>query len=107
MVQGKKRDFAAYGIDLEFDDDALVEIAHRAFMAGIGARGLTAVIERTLIRFEKLLPSSSVRKLFVTRELLDHPEQVADDLLIRDAVAQFQRHFLEKSGLILEFSPEA
>ncbi len=107
VVQSKKRDFAAYGIELEFDDEALLEIAHRAYQAGIGARGLAAVMERTLIRFEKLLPSSSVRKLAVTKELLLDPEAAAADILTKDAVTQFQRKFLEKSGLILEFAPEA
>jgi endopeptidase Clp ATP-binding regulatory subunit ClpX len=104
VIQGKKRDFAAYGIDLEFEDDALRYIAHQAHAAGIGARGLTAVIERSLIRFEKMLPSSGIRKLAVTQHLMTHADAVAAELLARDAVAQFQRRFLEKSGLILEFS---
>ncbi len=106
VVQGKKSDFAAYGIELEFDDDALREIARRAHTAGIGARGLTSVMERALVRFEKLLPSSTVKKLPVTRELIGNPEATAAELLTHDAVAQFQRKFLERSGLILEFPPE-
>jgi hypothetical protein len=106
VIQGKKRDFAAYGIELYFEDDALHEFAERAYKAGIGARGLTSVIERALIRFEKLLPSSSVKALTVTRELVLHPEAAATELLTRDSVAQFQRSFLEKSGLILEFPPD-
>jgi endopeptidase Clp ATP-binding regulatory subunit ClpX len=107
VIQGKKRDFAAYGIDLEFDEESLRQIAKQAHAAGIGARGLTSVIERALIRFEKMLPSSDIRHLSVTKELLDNAESVAADLLTRDAVAAFQRRFLEKSGLILEFSPSA
>jgi ATP-dependent Clp protease ATP-binding subunit ClpX len=107
VVQGKKRDFAAYGIDLEFDEEALREIAHRAHAAGIGARGLTAIIEKALIRFEKLLPSSTIRKLSVTRDLLLNPDSAATEILARDAVVQFQRRFLERTGLILEFTPEA
>jgi ATP-dependent Clp protease ATP-binding subunit ClpX len=107
VVRGKKEDFAAYGIELDFEDEALREIARRAHRAGIGARGLTSVIERALVRFEKLLPTSTVRKLTVTRDLILDPEQIAQELLCRDFVGQFQRSFLERTGLILEFSPEA
>jgi ATP-dependent Clp protease ATP-binding subunit ClpX len=103
VTRGKRRDFAAYGIELSFDEDALKEIARRAYQAGIGARGLTSVMERSLIRFEKLLPSSGVRKLHVTRELVLDSDSAAAEILTADGVAQFQRKFLEKSGLVLEF----
>lgn len=103
VTRGKTRDFAAYGIELTFDDDALREIARRAYQAGIGARGLMSVMERSLIRFEKLLPSSGIRKLHVDRDLILEPERVAFDLLAQDGIVQFQRQFLEKNGLILEF----
>ncbi len=107
VVQGKKQDFAAYGIELTFEDDALKEIARRAYAAGIGARGLTSVMEKNLIRFEKLLPSSKVRKLDVTRDLIFDPEAAAAGILSKDSVQQFQRKFLEKSGLVLEFPSES
>jgi ATP-dependent Clp protease ATP-binding subunit ClpX len=107
VVQGKKRDFAAYGIELEFEDDALKEIAHRAAQEGIGARGLLAVTERTLVRFEKLLPISSIKRLVVTRELVQNPGQVACTLLTDEIISDFQRRFLEKTGLVLEISAES
>jgi len=107
VVQGKKSDFAAYGIELSLEDDALREIARRAYAAGIGARGLTSVMERGLIRFEKLLPSSTVNRLTVTRELILDPDSAAAELLAGNAVKQFQQNFLEKNGLILEFPAEA
>jgi len=106
VIQGKKRDFAAYGIELDFTEESLREIARRAHSLGIGARGLTSIVERALIKFEKLLPASTIRKLTVTNELLNNPEQVAEDLLITDAINTFQRGFLEKHGLILEM-PQA
>jgi len=40
-----------------------------------GARGLVSVIERVLLPFEKRLPSSSIRTLVVTRDLVLHPEE--------------------------------
>jgi hypothetical protein len=107
VTRGKIRDFAAYGVELSFDDDALQEIARRACQAGIGARGLMTVMERSLIRFEKLLPTSGVRKLHVTRDLILEPERVALEILASDGVAVFQRKFLERSGLVLEFPKES
>ena len=102
VIQGKKRDFAAYGIDLEFTDEALREISRRAHKLGIGARGLTSVVEKALIKFEKLLPSSTIRKLTVTVDLIENPVRNAEELLITDAINTFQRGFLEKHGLVLE-----
>ncbi len=107
VIQGKVRDFAAYGIELTFDDAALREMARRAHTLGIGARGLTSVAERALIKFEKLLPSSTLRSLHVTIELINHPEQVAAELLVTDAINTFQRGFLEKHGLVLEIPVES
>ncbi|MCX6601570.1 MAG: AAA family ATPase [bacterium] len=107
VTRGKMRDFAAYGVELSFDDDALKEIARRAYQARIGARGLMTVMERSLIRFEKLLPTSGVRKLHVTRDLILEPERVALEILASDGVAVFQRKFLERSGLVLEFPKES
>ncbi len=106
VIQGKTRDFAAYGIELEFTDEALREIAKRAHKLGIGARGLTSIVERALIKFEKLLPSSTIRKLTATVDLIEHPVKIAEDLLVTDAINTFQRGFLEKHSLVLEI-PQA
>ena len=56
IVQGKKRDFLAYGIEIEFEDRALRRIAEKAFEEKTGARGLVSVFERVLIKFEKKFP---------------------------------------------------
>jgi endopeptidase Clp ATP-binding regulatory subunit ClpX len=107
VIQGKKRDFAAYGIELEFEEDALREIAKRAHAQGIGARGLTSVVESILIQFEKMLPSSTVKKLIVTRDLIENPQSTAIQMLTADAIGGFQRDFLEKHGFVLEIPPES
>ncbi len=107
VVLGKQRDFAAYGIELEFHDDALREIAHRAYLQKIGARGLISVVEKALIRFEKILPSTTVRKLTVTRGTILNPEAELESLLFDDAFLNFQRKFLERTnGLIFELPRE-
>jgi ATP-dependent Clp protease ATP-binding subunit ClpX len=107
VIQGKQRDFAAYGIKLEFTDDALREIARRAYKAGIGARGLLTVTEQVLIRFEKLLPVSHIRELTVTREMVENPYEKVAELFFEQSIRDFQRQFFESSGIALEFPSES
>ena len=73
VIIGKKRDFKSYGIDLRFEDDALYRIAKKAFGYNTGARGLVSVIEKVLIKFEKKLPSTTIKRLLVTREMVENP----------------------------------
>ncbi len=51
-------DLKAWGIDLEFSDDALTEVARRAEMEGTGARGLISVIHRVLLEDMYRLPGN-------------------------------------------------
>jgi hypothetical protein len=74
VIQGKKRDFRAYGIDIRFEDAALRALAEGAWQEQTGARGLVSAVERALMRFEKKLPSTEVRTLVVTKELIHDPE---------------------------------
>jgi endopeptidase Clp ATP-binding regulatory subunit ClpX len=73
IVMGKKRDFKAYGIHLQFKDDALRRIAENASQERTGARGLVSAIERVLLKFEHTLPSTNIRHLVVTRAIVDDP----------------------------------
>ena len=66
IIIGKKRDFKAYGIDLQFEDEALRRIAENAFQERTGARGLVSAVEKVLIKFEHTLPSTDIRHLVVT-----------------------------------------
>ncbi len=74
VILGKKRDFAAYNIDIRFEDAVLKMLAARAFQENTGARGLVSAIEEALLPFEKHLPSTAVRQFPVTQDLLAHPE---------------------------------
>ncbi len=51
-------DLKAWGIDLEFTDDALTEIAKYAEQEGTGARGLISIIHRVLFEDMYRLPGS-------------------------------------------------
>jgi ATP-dependent Clp protease ATP-binding subunit ClpX len=73
IVQGKKRDFKAYGIDLQFEDAALRRLAENAARERTGARGLVSAMEKALLKFEHRLPSTEIHRLVVTRALVDGP----------------------------------
>jgi ATP-dependent Clp protease ATP-binding subunit ClpX len=75
IILGKKLDFAAYGIRIKFDEDALKWMAHQAFDENTGARGLVSAVENALLDFEKRLPSTRVQRLAVTVDLLTEPKK--------------------------------
>ena len=75
IILGKKLDFAAYGIDIKFDAEALRILAANAFEENTGARGLVSAIEKALLNFERKLPSTSVKKFPVTPAVIEKPEK--------------------------------
>ena len=107
VVLGKKLDFRAYGIDLEFMDEALKMLAAKAYKERTGARGLLSVFEKTLIKFEKTLPSTDIKKLVVDSVVVDNPESVLKNILLNDNIRKFQKEFLLKHGIVMEFDGEA
>jgi endopeptidase Clp ATP-binding regulatory subunit ClpX len=56
IVLGKKLDFAAYGIEIKFEDRLLRALAKHAFDENTGARGLVSAVEKALLDFERKLP---------------------------------------------------
>lgn len=60
-------DLKAWGIDLEFTDDALSEVAKWAEREGTGARGLVSIIHRVLLEDMYRLPGSYTGKFVVDR----------------------------------------
>jgi endopeptidase Clp ATP-binding regulatory subunit ClpX len=91
VVVAKKQDFAAYGIHLQFEEDALRLIAAKTVQERTGARGLVSVMEKILLHFEKTLPSSAVRYLVVSPEIVDNPLQQLQILLADEQVQEEQR----------------
>jgi endopeptidase Clp ATP-binding regulatory subunit ClpX len=83
IINGKKEDFRSYGIDIRFEDESLRILAQRAFPEKTGARGLVSVLERVILPFEKKLPSSNIRHLAITEDIVKNPEQELD-LLLKD-----------------------
>jgi ATP-dependent Clp protease ATP-binding subunit ClpX len=75
IILSKKRDFTAYDINIQFEDEALEKSSEMAAQEKTGARGLVSAVERTLMPFEKHLPSTIIKRLLVTPELVEGPEQ--------------------------------
>ena len=81
IILGKKKDFKSYGIDIQFEDEALYGLAVKAYEEKTGARGLVSAVEKVLIKFEKRLPSTDIRKFVVTRALVEDPKRELERLL--------------------------
>ena len=74
IVRQYHRAFAAYGIEIEFTDDALREIARLAEEEYTGARGLATVCERVLRNFKYELPGRGINSLHVDAALVKSPD---------------------------------
>jgi ATP-dependent Clp protease ATP-binding subunit ClpX len=81
ITLGKKKDFKSYGIDIQFEEEALYELAVMAFEEKTGARGLVSAVEKVLLKFEKRLPSTQIRQFVVTRDVVENPERELGRLL--------------------------
>jgi len=75
IILSKKRDFRAYDIDIQFEDKSLEKLAETASQEKTGARGLVSAVERSLMIFEKRLPSTGIKTLLVTPELIEKPDE--------------------------------
>ena len=82
VIVSKKLDFQAYDISVKFEDGALRALACLAHSEQTGARGLVSTIEKVLLHFEKKLPSTQIKKLPVTREVVENPEDVLEEMLL-------------------------
>ncbi len=81
IIKQYKRSFAAYGIELSFTDEALEDLAAAAAAESTGARALLSLLERALRPFKFELPSTSIRELRITRDLLADPQHYLQRLL--------------------------
>ena len=61
------------GVKLEFTQEALTEIAKRALKRKMGARGLRAIIEHTMLDIMFELPSSNnIKEITITKDTIDN-----------------------------------
>ena len=107
VIVEKKRDFQAYDIEIAFEDGALRKMAQMAYPERTGARGLVSVCEKVLLKFEKKLPSTNIKRFMVTENLVENPEQELEHLLMEAPIQQYQEAFLKEHGIRLTFTPGA
>ena len=81
LIRQYERAFAAYGIEVSFNDAGLRSLARMAGQENTGARGLMTVCERVFRDLKFALPSSKVRKFQVTPELVADPRAALRQLL--------------------------
>lgn len=93
VILGKKLDFAAYGIQIKFDDPVLRILAKNAFNENTGARGLISAVEKALLLFERHLPSASVTRFPVTLPVLESPETALSELLNPETASVYQNEY--------------
>jgi endopeptidase Clp ATP-binding regulatory subunit ClpX len=80
IILGKKLDFAAYDIEIKFEDQLLRMLAGQAFAESTGARGLVSAVEKTLLEFEKKLPSTRLKKFPATLDIIKNPQASIENL---------------------------
>jgi ATP-dependent Clp protease ATP-binding subunit ClpX len=117
IIRQYEQDFAAYGIEVLFQEDGLRRIAELAAEEKTGARGLMTVCEKVFRDFKFELPSTVVKQIVVTNELVDKPAAALQALLAEQAlqeqavlnrvVHEFASRFRESFGISLEFGEDA
>lgn len=79
LVKQYQKLFEMDGVDLEFSQDALEEIAKEAIQKKSGARGLRGIIEQTMMDLMYELPSKpDVKKVYITREVIQGKEKAKE-----------------------------
>jgi ATP-dependent Clp protease ATP-binding subunit ClpX len=117
IVRQYEQSFAAYGIEVLFQDDGLRRVAELAGDEQTGARGLMTVCERVFRQIKFDLPSSHVKRFVVTRELVDNPtaelkkmlaeSEKEERLVARQLVSEFAGRFQENHKLKITFTEAA
>jgi ATP-dependent Clp protease ATP-binding subunit ClpX len=76
VILGKKLDFAAYDIDIKFEDELLRIFAKAAQLENTGARGLVSAVEKVMLPYEKSLPSLNTNKFPATSTVTENAKEV-------------------------------
>jgi len=105
-------DFEGYGIKARFLPESLRAVAKRAADEKTGARALMTVLERALRDYKFELPSTAVKELDITKEMIETPGSHLAELLeanrdsrrglLLEDVAAFALRFQNLHGITLE-----
>jgi ATP-dependent Clp protease ATP-binding subunit ClpX len=96
LVKQYKALFDLDDVELDFDKDALVEIAKKSIERKTGARGLRAIMENVMMDYMYTVPSDDkIKKLVVTKEMVDNNLRLEDK---KDDVLTIEDKKKEKSA---------
>ncbi len=88
LVKQYRKLFQMDGVELEFEDEALVEIAKKAIERKTGARGLRSIIESIMLDVMFELPSrEDIKKCVITKETVMN-ENGSPKLIFNDGSVQ-------------------
>jgi endopeptidase Clp ATP-binding regulatory subunit ClpX len=117
IIRQYEQTFAAYGIEVLFEDAGLRLIARLAGEEETGARGLMTVCERIFRNFKYELPSTSLKRFLVTHELVEKPGEELNRLLASHRAEEknlgsqraheFAAQFSQTHGILVRFTEEA
>jgi ATP-dependent Clp protease ATP-binding subunit ClpX len=106
VILGKKLDFAAYDIEVKFEDKALRLLAQNAFAENTGARGLVSAVEEALLLFEKKLPSTNIKKFPITSFVIETPQKALETFLATQSDKKWDEIFERTAHQEKEFVKE-
>jgi ATP-dependent Clp protease ATP-binding subunit ClpX len=76
IVKQYKKLFRMEGVELEFEEDALVAVTKKAITKGTGARALRSILEEIMIDIMYKLPSKeNVSKCIITKDVINKKDQ--------------------------------
>ena len=76
IVKQYKKLFRMEGVELEFEDDALLAVTKKAITKGTGARALRSILEEIMIDIMYKLPSKeNVSKCIITDKVIEKKDQ--------------------------------
>jgi len=100
-------EFKLFGIDIEFTDEAIEEVAKKAEKKKTGARALVSEWETVLTDFQFELPGTNFRKFVVTGDVVRKPQDELLKLFEKSPFVNFIERFKKDYGLTLKFTDEA
>ncbi|HLR08545.1 MAG TPA: ATP-dependent protease ATP-binding subunit ClpX [Bacillota bacterium] len=98
LVKQYKKLFQMDGVELEFEEEGLVEIAKKAIERKTGARGLRSIIENIMLDVMFELPSrDDIEKCIITKETIVQ-ENGSPKLVFRDGTVKQSNEKLPKES---------
>jgi len=106
ILEQYKFEFSLFGINISFDEAALMWVAERAENQKTGARALISVFEDLLTDFQFELPGTNFKDVKITKDICEAPHDALLSILARSPFVDFVEKFRRDQGIELVI-PEA